>query len=141
MSNPPARSLFKQIFINFINSLKPRRFTGDLQGTDYLGNKYYEIPADSSLNRRRSRYFEPPKEKDFDHEMPSEWESWLRGRRRDPPSEEEVMRNYAIMQIKKKNAREIDGKGGQKTPMTKGIETFPQRPEYEMVPGKKKEEE
>lgn len=55
-----------------------------------------------------------------------------------PPTEEELARNLAIMQLKKKNAIEVDAKAGLPTPMQKGMESFPDRPEYERVPGAKK---
>ncbi|XP_056645559.1 NADH dehydrogenase [ubiquinone] 1 alpha subcomplex assembly factor 2 [Diorhabda carinulata] len=138
MSQPQSRSIWAMIIRNFINSIKPRQFRGTLVGTDYFGNKYYEIPADPSVGKRRdSRWFTPPKKDDFMQEMPAEWESWLRGRRKHPPTEEEVMKNVAIMEMKKQNAIEVDAKGGQMTPLTKGYETFPKRHEYESVPGKR----
>lgn len=106
-------------------------------GKDYFGNKYFEIPANPSIGKRKaSRWFDPPKKDDFMQEMPAEWEAWLRGRRKEPPSEEEVMKNLAIMQIKKKNAIAVEAKAGKVVPMKKGIETFPRRDEYETVPGK-----
>ncbi|XP_063909239.1 NADH dehydrogenase [ubiquinone] 1 alpha subcomplex assembly factor 2 [Zophobas morio] len=142
MSQPPARSIWKIVLTNFINSLRPRQIRGNLVGSDYFGNKYYEIPADPSVGKRKaSRWFDPPKKDDFMQEMPAEWEAWLRGRRTEPPSEEEVMRNYALMQMKKKNAIAVDAKSGQMTPMEKGMETFPKRPEYEMSPGAKSDKE
>lgn len=138
MSQPPARSIWGTVLKNFINSLKPRQIRGNFKGADYLGNKYYEIPVSASSARSRpSRWFEPPNEDDFDNEMPAEWESWLRGRRKEPPTEEEIAKNLAIMQMKKRNAIAVDAKAGKMTPMKKGIETFPVRPEYEKVPGKR----
>lgn len=133
----PTRSIWGNVLKLFLNSFKPRQFRGTLVGTDYFGNKYYEIKADSSIGKRRERWFEPPVKEDFMQEMPAEWESWLRGRRKTVPTEEEIMKNVAIMQIKKRNAIEVDKKGGLMTPMTKGVETFPKRPEYELIPGKK----
>ncbi|XP_044259578.1 NADH dehydrogenase [ubiquinone] 1 alpha subcomplex assembly factor 2 [Tribolium madens] len=138
MSQPPARSIWKAVLTNFINSLRPRQIRGNLVGSDYFGNKYYEIPADPSIGKRKaSRWFEPQKKDDFQQEMPAEWESWLRGRRKEPPSDDEVMRNYALMQTKKQNAIAVDAKGGKMTPAEKGMETFPKRPEFEMTPGYK----
>ncbi|KAF2893574.1 hypothetical protein ILUMI_12603 [Ignelater luminosus] len=137
MAQPPPRSIIGMIFRNFINSFKPRQIYGNLKGTDYFGNKYYEIPADPSRGKRRpSRWFVPATKDDFEQEMPAEWEAWLRGRRTEPPAEEEVARNLAIMQMKKQNAIEVEKKAGKMTPMPKGIETFPKRPEYEIMPGK-----
>lgn len=118
--------------------MKPRQLWGNYKGTDYFGNKYYEIPA-SETRRRGSRYFVPPDKENFEQERPAEWESWLRGRRKDPPTEEELARNLAIMQMKKENAKLIDAKGGTPTPLPKGMETFPKRPEYESVPGKRED--
>jgi hypothetical protein len=79
-----GRPLIRIIIQNFLNSFKPRQIRGDLKGEDYLGNKYYEIPADPSRGKRKpSRWFEPPgkPEDDHGHELTAEWESWLRGRR------------------------------------------------------------
>lgn len=138
MSQPPARSLWGAVLRHFLNSLKPRQIRGNLKGADYLGNKYYEIPVNSSSTRTRpSRWFEPPQGDDFEHEKPAEWESWLRGRRKEPPTEQEIAQNLAIMQMKKKNAIAVEAKAGKSTPMKKGVETFPVRPEYERVPGKR----
>lgn len=139
MATPPSRGIIRMILKNFVTSLKPRQIRGTLIGSDYFGNKYYEIPPNPSLGKRRaSRWFDPPTKDDFMQEMPAEWEAWLRGRRQEPPSEDEVMKNLAIMQLKKKNAIEVDKKAGQLTPMKTGIETFPKHPDYELMPGQKK---
>lgn len=51
-------------------------------GKDYIGNEYYEIPADPSVGKRKaSRWYDPPKELDFQDPIPAEWEAWLRMRR------------------------------------------------------------
>lgn len=79
-----GRPLFKIIFQNFINSFRPRQIKGDLIGEDYLGNKFYEI---TKTGQRKARWFVPPGKTDMNdpedhgHELSSEWESWLRGRR------------------------------------------------------------
>lgn len=141
MAQPASRGIIRMILKNFINSLKPRQFRSTLIGSDYFGTKYYEIPADPSVGKRKaSRWFEPKDKEDFSQEMPAEWESWLRGRRSQPPTEEEVMKNLAIMEMKKKNAIEIEKKAGSPTPMEKGYETFPKYPEYERIPGKPDED-
>lgn len=78
-----GRSVFQFIWKNFLNSIKPRQFRGNLIGEDYFGNKYYEIPADPRIGKRRAeRWFEPNgDQEDFERELTAEWESWLRGRR------------------------------------------------------------
>ena len=128
MSQQPTRSILKTLFKNFINSFKPRQIWGNFKGSDYYGNKYYEIPANPSEGKRKSsRWFVPTNKEDFDQEMPAEWESWLRFRRNEPPTEEELLRNLSIMETKKKNAIEVEKKAGKATPMLKGMESFPKR--------------
>lgn len=75
-----GRPLFRIIFQNFINSFKPRKWSGTLVGEDYFGNKFYEIPPKDG-NIRRQRWFEPPEKENHEQEMAAEWEAWLRGRR------------------------------------------------------------
>lgn len=139
------RDIVAWIFRNFINSLTPRRFQGNHMGTDHFGNKYFEIPSGGN-RAKRSRYFEPSgedKEGKFDAELPAEWEAWLRGRRREPPTEEEVKANFQLMLDKKKKALEIENKfkGTKKEQTTASIEeemkSFPKYKEYEHIPGEK----
>lgn len=145
MANPPTRSILGKIFKNFINSFKlvaPQHRSGKLIGTDYFGNKYFEIAANPELGRRRpSRWFEPVEKDDFQQEMPAEWEAWLRGRRKEPPQEEEILKNVAIMQMKKRNALALTEKyrKPEETDLVptqnKGVESFPKYDEYEFSPG------
>ena len=106
MSGPPPRGLgfLQKIFYNMgrgrHNEKKQR-----IVGTDHLGNKYYEIPADPSRGiRRPKRGFENDKT-DYSEsgtvEIPMEWQAWLRLRRDDPPTPEEVFRNMQIAEIRK----------------------------------------
>lgn len=146
MANAPqSRNLIAVIFRNFINSLRPRQMRGTLIGTDYFGNKYYEIPANPQLGKRKpSRWFEPVEKDDFQQEMPAEWEAWLRGRRTEPPEEAEILKNVAIMKMKKENALKLEAKYGKEggsslKRVTKGPESFPKYDEYEIVPGKQKD--
>merc|ERR1712013_710153 len=88
-----------------IESLKvgKRVQVGTVIGQDPYGNTYYEIPAQPQLGKRRpTRWYNTvdTNKKDiidrdrvagFDAELPSEWESWLRHRRAEPPTEHEVM--------------------------------------------------
>ncbi|XP_062559994.1 NADH dehydrogenase [ubiquinone] 1 alpha subcomplex assembly factor 2 [Armigeres subalbatus] len=146
MANPPTRSLVKILFNNFINSFKPRQLKGNLVGEDYFGNKYYEIPANSSAGQRRERWFEPTEKEAYNQEVTAEWEAWLRGRRKEPPTEQELMRNLAIMKMKEKNAAELEAKYGKPKDVAElpknptGMGSFPQYEEYEIMPGKKKHE-
>ncbi|XP_076229119.1 NADH dehydrogenase [ubiquinone] 1 alpha subcomplex assembly factor 2 isoform X2 [Nomia melanderi] len=105
-------------------------------GEDYYGTKYYES---TSARRKNARYFIPVNKEDFEQEIPVEWESWLRYRRRDPPTEEEIKKNYDIAMMKKEKAAEIAVKfGTDKTPEAlpagKGQESFPKYEEYTEKP-------
>jgi NADH:ubiquinone oxidoreductase subunit len=138
-----GRSILAMILRNFIQSLRPRQIRGDLVGTDYFGNKYYEIPANPQIGKRKpSRWFEPKLKDDFEQELPAEWEAWLRGRRNVPPDEEEVLRNLAIMNQKKENAKAnavTEASGNDQSKLeneVKGMESFPKYSEYEIMPGK-----
>lgn len=135
MAQKPTRDVFAILFRNFINSFKPRKLNGTLVGTDYNGTRYYEIPPQNHVrNGKASRWFIPQDgEAGFDQQLPAEWESWLRGRRAVPPTEEEVMKNLNLIQTKRENAKLIDS--GTPTPQKKGMESFPHWPEYEVFPG------
>jgi NADH dehydrogenase [ubiquinone] 1 alpha subcomplex assembly factor 2 len=146
MTQQQGRSILAMIFRNFIQSLRPRKIRGDLVGTDYFGNKYYEIPANPQIGKRKSsRWFEPKVKDDFEQEIPAEWEAWLRGRRNAPPEEEEVLRNLAIMKQKKENAKAnalTEASGSEQSMLeneVKGMESFPKYSEYEIMPGKRQE--
>jgi len=139
MPPPKERNILKMIFTNFINSFRPRQISGNLVGKDKFGNKFYEIPADRSVGKSKSsRWFVPQDKDDFMKEMPAEWESWLRGRRNEPPTEEEVMKNFAISEMTKKNAAELDAK--RPVPPAPPVEeggkrAFPKYSDYEVGPG------
>lgn len=133
-----GRNLAAILLTNILNSLKPRRFRGDLVGKDYLGNKYYEIPG--ATRKLSSRWFEPPGgEKNFDHEIPAEWEAWLRGRRKIPPSVEEVEKNLKIMLQTKENAEALykEYKMPEAVKPITGKVPFPKLEGYESYPGEK----
>lgn len=77
-------NVWEIVWNNFVKSLKPRQRTGTYMGEDYFGNKYYEIPAQPQIGKRRpERWFVPTDNKhdNFDKELTAEWESWLRHRR------------------------------------------------------------
>jgi len=106
MAGPPkTRGMFQYVFKHFKESFKvgKRQKVGTVMGKDPYGNHYYELPAQPQLGKRRpTRWYDTaatdakvgPGMLDttagFDTNIPSEWESWLRHRRADPPSEKEV---------------------------------------------------
>lgn len=103
-----SRSVWSKVFVNFVNSLRPRQTKGNLMGEDYMFTKYYEIPANPKIGKRNpSRWFVPIEKDNFEQELPAEWEAWLRGRRKEVPNTEEVLKNLGIMQIKKINAKKV----------------------------------
>lgn len=145
MSNGPKRDLLKIIFTNFINSFRPRQIRGNFMGEDYFGNKYYEIPANPQLGKRKSsRWFEPANKEEFDQELTAEWEAWLRFRRTDPPTREELIQNLQIMEMKKRNAAQLDEKYVKlkdntmetSAPKEDTIGSYPKYDDYEIIPGK-----
>ena len=46
----------------------------------------------------------------FDAGMPSEWEAWLRHRRDEPPTDEQVLNSLAYAEMKKMNAARLEEK-------------------------------
>lgn len=144
MAKPPSRDIIKIIFQNFFKSFRPRQIRGNYIGEDYFGNKYYEIPPNPSIGKRKaSRWFEPSDKEAFDQELTAEWEAWLRGRRVEPPTKEELVKNLQIMEMKKRNAAELDAQYGKKdidgklvAPEAETVGTFPKYKEYEIIPRK-----
>ncbi|KOB66148.1 Mimitin, mitochondrial [Operophtera brumata] len=49
-----SRYVWRIVFKNFINSFRPRQIRGNDMGKDYIGNQYYEIPADPSSGKRKA---------------------------------------------------------------------------------------
>ncbi|XP_073958481.1 uncharacterized protein [Choristoneura fumiferana] len=136
MSNGQYRHVWRIAFTNFINSFRPRPIQGNAMGKDYIGNAYFEIPADPSVGKRKAtRWYDPAKGQDFQDPIPAEWEAWLRMRRVDPPTEDEIARNLAMAQLKKENAMKIEAKrlaegGSLPTMPQRGAETFPKYSDY-----------
>merc|ERR1712107_463102 len=90
-------------------------------GKDPFGNSYYELPAQPHLGKRMpTRWYDTAETNrkevmgmhesaaGFDTNLPSEWESWLRHRRPEPPTEKEVLQSLALSQLKKVNAAKLE---------------------------------
>ncbi|KAG5309081.1 NDUF2 factor, partial [Pseudoatta argentina] len=101
------RGVLKIIWNSFVSSLKPRFARRKLIGEDYFGTKYYEEDIRYSVRKRPPRYFIPVNKEDFEQELPAEWEAWLRYRRKEPPTREEIEANYQLAITKKKNAAKL----------------------------------
>ncbi|EZA59878.1 Mimitin, mitochondrial [Ooceraea biroi] len=104
---PKERRFFVMIWNNFIASLKPRAIQRKLIGEDYYGTKYYEEPPRPAHPNRPPRSFVPVNKEDFEQELPAEWEAWLRHRRKNPPTREEIEANYQLAMTKKQNAAKL----------------------------------
>uniref|UniRef100_A0A0L8GSN0 NADH dehydrogenase [ubiquinone] 1 alpha subcomplex subunit 12 n=2 Tax=Octopus bimaculoides TaxID=37653 RepID=A0A0L8GSN0_OCTBM len=130
----------------FKNSLYSVKQQQRIIGKDHFGNVYYEKEANPSRNLRGARWVEPA---DGDQmtppDMPIEWEAWIRGKRQNPPTEEEIQRNYAKMMRTIQRAKELDQKYASASPkseekvLSQTPRKFPEYPEYEIIPGKKTE--
>jgi len=133
------------IWNNFKSSIK-KRPSGTLIGKDHLGTAYFEIPADPQAGKRKpSRWFKPIDKEEFDQDLPPEWQAWLRFRRDNPPTQEEIDANMALAALKKINAKELEEiELKNKAPVSNTIESqdakkaFPTYKEYELIPGKDK---
>lgn len=104
------RGVFRIIWKSLLSSLRPRFASRKLVGEDYYGTKYYEEEIRHSARKKPPRYFVPINKDDFTQELPAEWESWLRYRRQEPPTKEEVEANYQLAITKKQNAALLEEK-------------------------------
>ncbi|CAL1262315.1 unnamed protein product [Larinioides sclopetarius] len=133
-----GRSVWRMIITNFVKSFKLLPPEGKLVGQDHLGNKYYQASQNPhSMRKAGNRWFEPKVEGDWQQNLPAEWEAWLRGRRHDAPTEEEVMQNLALAKTKKIKGDEIAARD-QTASHSSNIEEkprFPKLEDYEKEPG------
>lgn len=85
-------------------------------GTDHLGNKYYYIPEQKSWTGRvirTRRQVEAANPNEFEYmegSIPSEWDAWIRGRRKQPPTIEELLQNERYREQIKVRAIEAEEK-------------------------------
>lgn len=125
------RGLFQMIFRDFLASITPTFTRRKLVGEDFFGTKYYEIPRSSTSRfKKPARYFQPVN--DFDQEIPPEWEAWLRHRRKEPPTLEEIETNYKMVVNKKLKAAEKEAalKKSEVSNIKLGHSSFPVHEEY-----------
>ncbi|XP_015251488.1 PREDICTED: mimitin, mitochondrial [Cyprinodon variegatus] len=85
-------------------------------GTDHLGNRYYLIPEQKTWTGRHVRAkriveaANPAEHEYMEGSIPMEWEAWVRGRRKEPPSIEELMLNESQREKIKLKAIEVEEK-------------------------------
>lgn len=151
-----GRHIFGWLWNIFKNSLGALKQKTEVVGKDHLGNTYYEKFADPTRNLKGARWVETDHGDQFvAPDIPVEWEAWLRKKRDIAPTEEEIAQNYAIMQRTLRRAKESEEKlkkladGSEEETVKKHFQEdttadistkFPEYPEYEIIPGKKKDE-
>ncbi|NXI47197.1 NDUF2 factor, partial [Galbula dea] len=102
-----------------LRALRLRLFgpTKELVGTDQFGNKYYRVPKHETRPGHiipERRFVEAINRQAYQYEMgdfPIEWEAWIRKKRNDPPTIEEILKNENYreeMKQKIKDASEKD---------------------------------
>ncbi|KAL0979136.1 hypothetical protein UPYG_G00181200 [Umbra pygmaea] len=85
-------------------------------GTDHLGNKYYWQPEQKTWTGRivrGKRMVVAANTSEFEYvegSIPSEWDAWIRGRRKQPPSIEELVKNQNYRVNIKMKARDLEEK-------------------------------
>ncbi|XP_029366689.1 NADH dehydrogenase [ubiquinone] 1 alpha subcomplex assembly factor 2 [Echeneis naucrates] len=85
-------------------------------GTDHLGNKYYSIPEQKTwtgrlVRAKRMVVAANPTEYEYtEGSIPIEWDAWIRGRRKEPPSIEELLKNVSYREQIKLKAKEVEEK-------------------------------
>ncbi|KAM3611729.1 uncharacterized protein V6R79_023289 [Siganus canaliculatus] len=88
----------------------------DYVGTDHLGNKYYFVPEQKTWTGRLVRakrivVAANPSEYEYtEGSIPMEWDAWIRGRRKEPPSIEELLKNESYRELIKVKAKDVEEK-------------------------------
>lgn len=83
--------------------------TRRLVGTDLYGNKYYETiregkkPKREMISNVEHMLYTPDM-------MPIEWESWIRGKRNDPPTHDELLAQQKRIATIKERAKQLEEK-------------------------------
>ncbi|XP_030323406.1 NADH dehydrogenase [ubiquinone] 1 alpha subcomplex assembly factor 2 isoform X2 [Calypte anna] len=88
----------------------------ELVGTDQFGNKYYRVPKHETRAGRiipERRYVEAINRQAYQYEMgdfPTEWEAWIRKKRNDPPTIQEILKNENYREEMKQKIKEVSEK-------------------------------
>ncbi|NWJ01139.1 NDUF2 factor, partial [Crypturellus undulatus] len=87
--------------------------TKEFVGTDQFGNKYYRVPKHESRAGQmipERRFVEAVNQQHYLYEMgdfPVEWEAWIRKKRNDPPTIEEILRNESYREEMKQKIKDV----------------------------------
>ncbi|XP_019958266.1 NADH dehydrogenase [ubiquinone] 1 alpha subcomplex assembly factor 2 [Paralichthys olivaceus] len=85
-------------------------------GTDHLGNRYYSVPEQKTWTGRlvrAKRMVEAANPTEYEYiegSIPMEWDAWIRGRRKEPPSVEELLKNESYREQIKLKAKDVEEK-------------------------------
>lgn len=66
------------------------------------------LTTDDYLSHLKKKRTVKPVDTSIDYELPFEWEAWLRWRRRDPPTQEEIQARIARQAQAIANAKRVD---------------------------------
>lgn len=94
------------------------------KGQDFMGNNYFEVPPQKYYFGMKEvfktkRTIETPNMHNIEmqrdviesgRDVPTEWLAWLQGRRKNPPTEQEVQNNLIRMQNMKEKVQFLDEK-------------------------------
>ncbi|KAK6748312.1 hypothetical protein RB195_001124 [Necator americanus] len=135
MSRPGAWS---RVMTNFWKYLRKDWSTKHYIGEDAAGHRYYEI---HNTRQNVARGYDPPPNNPTS--QPSvEWQSWLKGARRFPPSEEEIKLNRVKEQAQlaenEATERRAPHVATKEVPTQDRPASFPQYEDMESAPGAKK---
>ncbi|XP_061874394.1 NADH dehydrogenase [ubiquinone] 1 alpha subcomplex assembly factor 2 [Colius striatus] len=98
-----------------LRALRARLFgpEKELVGTDPAGNKYYRVPKHETRAGQiipERRFVEAVNRQAYQYEVgdfPIEWEAWIRKKRKDPPTIEEILKNENYRQEMKQKIQEV----------------------------------
>lgn len=94
--------------------------TRRLVGTDLQGNQYYETIRDGKKPRREMITKLKPDEYTPDL-IPLEWEAWIRGKRDDPPTHEELLAEQQRIKTLKERAKQVEEKDRQQQALERKV--------------------
>lgn len=79
---------------------------------------FFQSVLGEGSESRHKRWFQPLNEENFDQPVPVEWEAWLRFRRVEPPSPEEIEINRLQQAQTLANAKKLEQKNNNITVST-----------------------
>lgn len=95
----------------FRSLLGASRGVKKLVGTDKLGNKYFEVVSESNKTKLKRSVESVHEHADYQAgSIPIEWEAWVRGNRKNPPTAEEIEKRERQTLIVQRRAVEVDKK-------------------------------